>query len=58
MCEHDGVAELLALDEAMARIVHDGDMVAMEGFTHVIPHAAGHEIIRHELAVLAALQGA
>jgi glutaconate CoA-transferase subunit A len=26
--------------------VHDGDTVAMEGFTHLIPHAAGHEIIR------------
>ena len=41
-----GVAELLALDEAVARLVHDGDTMAMEGFTHLIPHAAGHEIIR------------
>jgi glutaconate CoA-transferase subunit A len=41
-----GVAELLALDEAVARHVGDGDTVAMEGFTHLIPHAAGHEIIR------------
>ena len=41
-----GVAELLALDEAVARLVRDGDTVAMEGFTHLIPHAAGHEIIR------------
>ena len=30
----------------MAELVHDGDTVAMEGFTHLIPHAAGHEIIR------------
>ena len=28
------------------RAVHDGDTVAMEGFTHLIPHAAGHEVIR------------
>jgi glutaconate CoA-transferase subunit A len=27
-------------------LVHDGDAVALEGFTHLIPHAAGHEIIR------------
>ncbi len=32
--------------EAIADLVHDGDMVALEGFTHLIPHAAGHEIIR------------
>jgi glutaconate CoA-transferase, subunit A len=46
VCQHDGVADLLALDEAVARLVNDGDTVAMEGFTHLIPHAAGHEIIR------------
>jgi glutaconate CoA-transferase subunit A len=27
-------------------IIRDGDTVAMEGFTHLIPHAAGHEVIR------------
>ena len=31
---------------AVADLVHDGDTVALEGFTHLIPHAAGHEIIR------------
>src|SRR3954453_3760309 len=40
------VAELLALEEAVGRFVRDGDTVAMEGVTHLIPHAAGHEIIR------------
>jgi glutaconate CoA-transferase subunit A len=40
------MALLLPLDEAVARYVHDGDCVAMEGFTHLIPFAAGHEIIR------------
>ncbi|UMP07311.1 CoA transferase subunit A [Amycolatopsis sp. EV170708-02-1] len=32
--------------EAIAAFVHDGDTVALEGFTHLIPTAAGHEIIR------------
>ena len=30
----------------LQRAVHDGDAVAMEGFTHLIPFAAGHEVIR------------
>jgi glutaconate CoA-transferase subunit A len=34
------------LREALAALVHDGDVVAAEGFTHLIPHAAGHELIR------------
>jgi glutaconate CoA-transferase subunit A len=40
------VAEIVSLADAIARSVHDGDVVAMEGFTHLIPHAAGHEVIR------------
>src|SRR5215831_3131751 len=40
------MAELLSLSEAIARNVHDGDTVCMEGFTHLIPYAAGHEVIR------------
>jgi glutaconate CoA-transferase subunit A len=40
------VAEIVTLAEAIAAAVHDGDTVAMEGFTHLIPHAAGHEVIR------------
>jgi glutaconate CoA-transferase subunit A len=39
-------AEITTLREAVAAFVHDGDTVAMEGFTHLIPHAAGHEVIR------------
>jgi glutaconate CoA-transferase, subunit A len=35
-----------SLEEAVADLVHDGDTVALEGFTHLIPFAAGHEIIR------------
>jgi glutaconate CoA-transferase subunit A len=40
------VAELIPIREAVAELVHDGDTVAMEGFTHLIPFAAGHEVIR------------
>jgi glutaconate CoA-transferase subunit A len=40
------VAEITTLAEAVAELVHDGDTVALEGFTHLIPHAAGHELIR------------
>ncbi|HVQ23257.1 MAG TPA: CoA-transferase, partial [Candidatus Saccharimonadia bacterium] len=32
--------------DAIADLVHDGDCVAIEGFTHLISFAAGHEIIR------------
>ena len=39
-------AEIVPLSEAIAAIVRDGDVVALEGFTHLIPFAAGHEIIR------------
>jgi glutaconate CoA-transferase, subunit A len=35
-----------SLTEAIAELVHDGDTVALEGFTHLIPVAAGHELIR------------
>ena len=38
--------EFLSLKEAVERYVRDGDEVALEGFTHLIPFAAGHEIIR------------
>jgi glutaconate CoA-transferase, subunit A len=40
------MAQVMPLSEAVAELVHDGDTVALEGFTHLIPHAAGHEIIR------------
>jgi glutaconate CoA-transferase subunit A len=38
----------MTLREAVAAYVNDGDTVALEGFTHLIPHAAGHEIVRQE----------
>jgi glutaconate CoA-transferase subunit A len=37
---------IVPLSEAVAELVRDGDTVALEGFTHLIPHAAGHELIR------------
>ena len=40
------MAEHLDLSDAISRYVQDGDTVALEGFTHLIPFAAGHEIIR------------
>ena len=39
-------AQIVTLPEAIAKIVRDGDTVALEGFTHLIPGAAGQEIIR------------
>ena len=42
------MARILSLKEAIAEFVHDGDTVALEGFTHLIPYAAGHEIIRQK----------
>jgi glutaconate CoA-transferase subunit A len=40
------VAEIAPLAEALADLVADGDSVALEGFTHLIPFAAGHELLR------------
>lgn len=40
------MSEFTSLAEAVASNVRDGDVVALEGFTHLIPYAAGHEIIR------------
>ena len=40
------MAEIVPLDQAVRELVNDGDTVALEGFTHLIPHAAGHELIR------------
>lgn len=39
-------SKIQSLPQAVSELVHDGDVVALEGFTHLIPFAAGHEIIR------------
>ena len=53
------LAEFTTLRAAVADLIADGDTVAMEGFTHLIPFAAGHEVIRQkkrDLVVSASLQ--
>src|SRR3954467_2305413 len=40
------MAKFQSLREAVAENLRDGDTVAFEGFTHLIPHAAAHEAIR------------
>jgi glutaconate CoA-transferase subunit A len=42
------VTNLTTLKDAIANFVHDGDIVAAEGFSHLVPFAAGHEIIRQQ----------
>src|SRR3989441_13289667 len=43
------LVEIAPLADAIAELVSDGDTVALEGFTHLIPFAAGHELIRRGL---------
>ncbi len=38
--------KVMSMKEAIAKFVHDGDTAYLAGFTHLIPFAAGHEIIR------------
>jgi glutaconate CoA-transferase subunit A len=40
------MSRVMTLAEAVEANVRDGNAVSMEGFTHLIPHAAGHEVIR------------
>jgi glutaconate CoA-transferase, subunit A len=40
------MAELMSLSDAVTALVSDGDAIALEGFTHLIPFAAGHELLR------------
>lgn len=40
------MSKLLPLSEAISKFVNDGDLVYAAGFTHLIPFAAAHEIIR------------
>ncbi len=42
----------LSLTEAVTEHLHPGDTVAFEGFTHLIPHAAAHEVIRQGIGEL------
>jgi glutaconate CoA-transferase, subunit A len=40
------MADIVSLPEGVAALVRDGDAVALEGFTHLIPFEAGHEVLR------------
>src|SRR5215469_7582054 len=40
------MGERMSIAAAVAQLTRDGDTIAMEGFTHLIPFAAGHEVIR------------
>ena len=42
------MTKVVPLSDAIATYVNDGDIVYAAGFTHLIPFAAGHEIIRQE----------
>jgi glutaconate CoA-transferase subunit A len=42
------MARLVSLRDAVAELIRDGDTVAMEGFTHLIPFAAAHEVVRQQ----------
>ena len=42
------MSKLMSLSQAVAENVKDGDLVYAAGFTHLIPFAAGHEIIRQK----------
>jgi glutaconate CoA-transferase subunit A len=50
------MSAFLPLSEAITRLVHPGDTVALEGFTHLIPFAAGHEIIRQRIGDLTVIR--
>jgi len=50
------VSTFLELPQAIESYVKSGDLIAMEGFTHLIPFAAGHEIIRQKVKELTAVR--
>jgi glutaconate CoA-transferase subunit A len=50
------MTEFLNLKEAISKFVSPGMAIAMEGFTHLIPHAAGQEIIRQNIRHLSLIR--
>src|ERR1700751_5916402 len=40
------MVKIFSISDAVAELIHDGDQIACEGFTHLIPFAAGREVIR------------
>ncbi len=47
-CLFTAVDKVTNLKQAIEQYVHDGDTLALEGFSHLIPFAAGYEIIRQQ----------
>lgn len=43
------MSKVVAMQHAVSEAIKDGDSVYLGGFTHLIPFAAGHEIIRQEI---------
>ncbi len=50
------MAEIVALGEAVGALVSDGCTLALEGFSHLVPFAAGHEILRQGMTDLALIR--
>jgi glutaconate CoA-transferase, subunit A len=48
ICFDTLVVKAITLKEAISELVRDGDSIALEGFSHLVPFAAGHEIIRQQ----------
>src|SRR5690349_5859558 len=48
--------KLCSMSEAIAETVHSGDSLVIDGFTHLICFAAGHEIIRKKIRNLTAIR--
>jgi len=46
------MAEFLSLNEAVSENLKEGDSACFEGFTHLIPHASAHEVIRQKIGNL------
>jgi glutaconate CoA-transferase subunit A len=46
------MAEIIALAEGIRRLVRDGRVIALEGFSHLVPFAAGHEIRPRDLTII------
>ena len=46
------MTEFLSLNEAVSENLKEGDTVCFEGFTHLIPHASAHEVIRQKIGNL------
>ena len=43
------MAEFISLKEGVSKTLKKGDTVCFEGFTHLIPHASAHEVVRQKI---------